>query len=300
MIVTHTFLDKTWIDLSSPTEEEVNSLIFTHNIDPLIAKDLLAPTPKQQAREASDSIYAVLHIPSFQNSKREIAVQEIDCLIKRSDLITCRYDSIDALHYFAKQVEVNEILNKGSFSHPFFGMMRELYKFLQDELAYTEGWLSEIERSIFGGKEKEMVFAISAVSRNMLGVKRALNPHQGVLQSLSVMGSKKWGDEFREESLLLMEEWQRLMLVVDNLEDIVNELRSTNDSMLSTKQNEIMKTLTILAFIVVPLATISQIFGMNTLYNPIVGWANDFWIVVGLMLTLALAMLALFKYKKWI
>ena len=81
---------------------------------------------------------------------------------------------------------------------------------------------------------------------------------------------------------------------------MLDELRETNNSILTTKQNEIMKTLTILAFIVVPLATLSQIFGMNVTHTPLVGLPYDFWIIIGIMLGLALAMFGYFKYKKWI
>jgi magnesium transporter len=70
--------------------------------------------------------------------------------------------------------------------------------------------------------------------------------------------------------------------------------------MLSTKQNEIMKIFTILAFVTLPLSLIAAVFGMNTTFIPIVGLPNDFWIIIGIMIITSLAMFAYFKYKKWI
>lgn len=300
MIITRQLLDQVWIDLNSPTEEELDSLILAQNINPIVAKDLLAPTPKQYAKEFNNSIYAVIHIPSFKHSRLENLEQEIDFLITKNSLITTRYDSIDAMHHFAKQVEVSEILNKENRSHLFFGLMKEIYHFLFDEMEYMQDWMKEIEKNIFKGHEKEMVSSISIVSRNLLGFKRIVGPHETVWRSLVNIGGLNFGKNFENDAKLLLEEWQRLMLSVKNISDMLNELRETNNSILTTKQNEIMKIFTILAFVTFPLSLIAAIFGMNTSFMPIVGIANDFWIIMGMMLGIGLVLFTYFKYKKWI
>ena len=63
MTNTRSLGDQVWTDLSSPSKEEVDSLVLAQNIDPIIAKDLLSPTPKQYVKEFDNTIYAVLHIP---------------------------------------------------------------------------------------------------------------------------------------------------------------------------------------------------------------------------------------------
>jgi len=63
MITTRSFIDQTWIDLNSPTKDELDSLVLSRDIDPMVAKDLLTPTPKQHIKEFDDAIYAVIHIP---------------------------------------------------------------------------------------------------------------------------------------------------------------------------------------------------------------------------------------------
>lgn len=293
-------MHQSWTDLSSPTKEEVDSLILSHDIDQAIAKDLISPTPKQWTKESGGAIYTIIHIPYFKHSHGTSIEQEIDFIITKNGLVTCRYDSIEALHHFAKQIEVNEILNKENHSHLFFGLMKEVYAFLFDEMDYMKDWMKDIEKKIFEGKEREMVFGISAASRNLLNFKRIIDPHEMVLLNLERLGKEHLGEKFEKDAKLLLQEWQRLSIEIKNIFDMLNELRETNNSILSTKQNEIMKNLTILAFIVIPLATVSQIFGMNTEHNPFVGNPYDFWIVIGIMLGLTLAMFTYFKYKKWI
>lgn len=300
MITTRSFIDQTWIDLNSPTKDELDSLILSRDIDPLIAKDLLTPTPKQHTREFGDTIYAVIHIPYFKNSHTTSLEQEIDIVLTKKGMITTRYDSIDALHHFAKQIEVNEILNKENGSHLFFGMMREVYRFLFDEIEYLKGWMKEIEKNIFEGREKEMVFGISTAGRNLLSFQRTITPHELVLSELGQVGENIFDDKFRKDIKLLLVEWRRLIFEIENIKNMLNELRETNNSILSTKQNETMKVFTIIAFITFPLSLIATIFGMNAAFMPIIGLQNDFWLILGLMFAVSIVMFAYFKYKRWV
>ena len=300
MLTTRSFINQTWIDLNSPTKEEIDSLVLTHQIDPIIAKDLLSPTPSQNIQDKDNIIYAVLHIPNFRHSHTESSLQEIDFIISRDTLITARYDSIDALHYFAKQIEVNEILNKGENSNIFFSMMKEIYKRMEDELAYTKDWMEQIEEKIFKGQEREMVFAISNASRNLLNFRRIVDSHGHVFEFLRDAGTEKFGQDFGKQTKELITEWRKIMRIINSQLELVTELRETNNSMLSTKQNEIMKIFTIMAFVTFPLALIASIFGMNAEHIPIIGRGNDFWIILGIMLVISIAMFAYFRYKKWI
>jgi magnesium transporter len=300
MIITREYREKSWIDLTSPTQEEVDSLIFLHNIDPNITKDLLSPTPKQHLKHGGSAVYAVIHIPILRKKNGDKAEQEIDFIVTKNKLITARYDSVDALHYFAKKFEADEILGREESEHPFFGSLREIYKFLFDELSFMDGWLKEIEKNIFAGQEKDMVFAISNASRNLLTFKRTLLEHRNIWVGLAGINEDDFDQDFHTKTEEISEEWQRLMFEINNLSEMIVELRETNNSILSTKQNEVMKVLTIMAFVTFPLSLIATIFGMNTVNIPLIGSNNDFWKVMSIMLTSTLFMFIFFRYKKWI
>lgn len=301
MIITRLFMDQSWTDLNSPTKEELDSLVLAQNMDPLIAKDLLAPTPKQYAKEFGEAIYAVIHIPSFRHSHSQSFEQEIDLIITKNSLITARYDSIDAIHHFGKQIEVEQILNKDrANSHMLFGLMKEIYKFLGDEIEYMKDWMKEIEKNIFEGHEKDMVFSISQANRNILSFRRTIGPHRAVWSKLLEISKESFGEKFYKDTKTLLEELDRLDIDIKNIYDMLDELRATNDSILSTKQNEVMKIFTILAFVTLPLSLISSLFGMNASSMPLVENPYGFWMVLGIMIFTGLAMFSFFKYKKWI
>ncbi len=300
MISKRDYMNYSWVDLDSPTPEEIDSVVLSYGINAKIAKDLASPTPKQEVVDYGNFLYAVLHLPAFKHSKKESFEQEIDFAISNKCLITARYEEIDAIYNFTKKIEVSSILNREEYFNLFLEMIREIYIFLNNELDYIEDWTKEIEKNIFNGKEKDMVFAISSVGRNLLNFKRTVFPHGEVFESIKNIGKEKFGEEFEKDMHKIISEWKRIIYKLNNQIELTNQIRETNNSLLNTKQNEIIKTLTILAFMAFPLTVIAGIFGMNVQHIPIVGSSGDFWVVIGIMVTSVLTMFRLFRHKKWI
>ena len=160
--------------------------------------------------------------------------------------------------------------------------------------------LKEIEGRVFNGDERKMVVELSHAGRTIHDFRQALAPHQEMLSSLEPVATRMFGTEFSYHVRTVFGAWERVEHTLARLRDSLKELRETNNSLLSTKQNEIMKTLTIMAFVTFPLTLISSVFGMNTRYLPIVGSTGDFWIILSLMLTLAIFFFLFFKHKKWL
>lgn len=294
----------TWIDLISPTPQEVRALMHEFNIDPLIAEELLIPSYKPKVERRAEHLYVILHFPVLKGlgSRPE---QEIDFVVGKHFLITARYASNDPLHAFAKAFEVNAVLGHGSAGmthggHLFAAMARNLYVALMNECEVLDRHLQDIEERIFGGDERKMVLEISQTGRTIHDFRQSLMPHREMLTSLEPAATKVFGPEYAFYVRNIVGEFERVHAILEHLRDSLNELRETNNSLLSTKQNEIMKTFTVLAFIFLPLSFIAGLFGMNTEHNPIVGSGYDFWIIVGMMLFVGLVCVAYFRSQDWL
>lgn len=295
----------TWIDIVSPTQEEVRAIMEEFSLDPMIAEELLVPSVRNRVDAREEYFYVVLHFPTFKHLHEMVAVPlELDFIVGHDWIITTRYVEIDPLHQFSKLFEMDTLLNKKDLGehagYVFYYMLIELYKTLYDELLHIGVRLDDAEERIFEGYEKEMVIELSNISRDLLNYSQALDSHNGMLQSIETPGVSLFGYAYARNIRSVSGEYARLASAIKSNKASLKELRETNNSLLGTKQNEIMKIFTIMAFVTFPLSLIASIFGMNTITMPIIGHKWDFWILIGVMVAAAVAFFAYFKYKKWL
>ncbi len=295
----------TWIDLESPTNEEVRKIMEEYEIPPHVAEELLLPSVKPHIELCENSvIYMILHFPAFKHTHTSQKNQEVDFIIGKNFLITARYDTIDPIHKFAKLFEVDSILDKNNTDrhagHVFYYMINKLYHAIEHELEYIGDSLREIEQKVFEEREREMVFDLSKISRELLDFKQTLTAHRNILETFEVISKNFFGEQYINKSKKIISEYFRIQNSVAAKMDLLRELRATNNSLLTTKQNETIKVLTIMAFVTFPLSLFASIFGMNTKTLPLTGFYGDFWVILGIMLLAAVFFFAFFKYKKWL
>ncbi len=304
MITTHKYDGETWVDIDSGTPEEIMRTVDTYKIHPLLARELSGSDRKPRVEFYGDYIYCILHFPAFKHSHGKEINQEVDFIIGRNVLVTARYDTVDALHKFGKALEVKEVLEKENSNvvnnFIFLGLLKELYRGLFDELDYIEDLIEDITRKIFQGRERDMVVAISEVTRNLLDFKKTTDLHHDILDTLFHRGRAVFGDEFSRGVESIMMDYLKINSAVRNNLEMLRELRDTNNSLLSTKQNETMRQLTVMGFVVLPLSLIAWLFAMRTEGMPLITNPNAFWIVLTIMVAVALVTLSWAKHKKWL
>lgn len=305
MLYKHSIKDITWIDLEKPTHEEVEQVIKEYNIEPLLIEELLSPTFRSKVDVYDDSyIYLILHFPLVIDHHTREKTKEVDFIIGKKFIITAHYEAIDPLYDFSKAFEANSMLNKSNIGEHagfiFYFMLRRIYRALVHELEHVREKLRSIEENIFSGQEREMVLEISNTNRILLGFKEAISVHREVLGSFESAGKKFFGEDFSYYLRSIVSEYNKVQAQVESNRDYLIELRDTNDSLLTTKQNEIMKIFTILAFVTFPLALLIEILNIDSEHNPIKGIDNDFWLIIGIMVSASIGMFAWFKHKNWL
>lgn len=304
MITKETCGDITWIDMESPTREDVRVLLNEYDIHPLVAEELLSPTVRPKVDVYGNFIYLILHFPTVSHSHGGETEQEIDFIIGKKIFVTVHYGLIDPLETSNRLFSVSAVLKKCNIgSHAgflFFYLIKELYENLVRDLEYIQKELEKIEHDIFNGEEHKMVPQISKMNRKLLHFKKATSQHKHVLESLERAGENFFGKEFSYYLHAITGEYYKVSALLGINKDMLSELKATNDSLLTTKTNDIMKVLTIMAFVTFPLMLFTSLFGMNTKYLPIVGRENDFWVIVGIMTFSAFIFFIFFKHKKWL
>lgn len=308
MVNTYKFQKVTWVDLESPTRDEVRALMKQYDIHPMAAEELLLPSTRSKVDRYDDFIYLILHLPVRRHSHKPHSGhkgtrQELDIIVGKNFIITARYDAIDALHKFAKTFEVNSVLSRNGLlgehaGYAFYYMMREIYHALGDELDSVKDALDEIERSTFAGREQDMVFEISKMSREMLSFKHAVNLHHEVLDSFSQAAKPFFGDEYGHYTQALQGDYLKVEKAVHSLTEFLTEVRQTNNSLLETKQNKNITRLTTITVVFAILNIPLFLFAIDFKHVPIIGMPNDFWIFSGFVACLGLAITLALAHRK--
>lgn len=305
MITRHTYRDLVWVNLESPTADEVREIMKEFGLHPIVGEELLITTSKPKVDVYKNYIYLILHFPTLSKDEKDSHTgKEIDFVVGKNFIITTAYDTVEPLHNFSKIFEVNAILDRSEIGDHagfiFYYMIKKLYRSMGQELDHLKSSLHQAESHIFSGKSKKMVQELSEIGHDLLDFKQATKSHGEVLDAFSSAGQKFFGSDFEYHLNDIISEYRKTYNGIESNKDFLTELRETNDSLVSTQQNEIVKNLTVMAFLTLPASLIASIFNMSTSDMPIVGQAGDFWIIIIIMLAISICMFTYFKHKDWI
>lgn len=306
MVSKYKFKATTWVDLASPSHAEILTTLEEFGLPESMADELGTCTLRSKVDyyDKHGFIYLVLHFPVI-SSGTENSEQEIDFIVGKNFLITTRYEKIDPLNNFSRLFDkesFRDISRMGEHAGFIFSsLMREIYKHSLENLENINDSLKKIEEDIFKGMQAEAVVVISNTNRKFLNFKQALRHHGEIIQSFEDVAVELYGERFRHSMEMVSSEYNRVKNTLDVGKEILSDLRETNDSLLTTRTNQTMKTLTAMTFTMLPITLITGIFGMNVTDNMLfIRNGRDFILVLCFMLIVGLIMFVYFKGKKWL
>jgi magnesium transporter len=294
-----------WIDLETPTREELHEIMQEFGIDSRIEEELSGMTPYPIAVSASRYLYLTLHFP-ITSRKGGATIQEIDFIIGKQFLITARYEPVRSIYNLHRVFEAEELLGvpvKTTTAELMLErILRRLYGSLLEEVEDLGRKLEHIEEDIFSGKERQTVYTISEVNRILLRFDTTIGRHAESLSSLlaELASPVFFGKSFTDRSARIEAEREHVANLIDSYRDVASELRDTNDSLLSASQNEVMKNLTVITFIILPLSLIVSVFQMNVNGVPLAKDPHAFWIIIGSTAIISAILIIFTKLKHWL
>jgi len=303
MISKYTYKGLVWVALESPTEEEVMHITEEYNIPSIVGEEMHTHSFQSKIDTYPSFIYLILHFPHISHTGGHSSEQEIDFVLGKNFIITTHYESNDALHEFAKTFEVDAILEKRmDVDHAgflFYHLIKTLYTHSRYQLNEINLLLKESEKEIFEGKEGLMVAMISNINKTLLDFRQALRFHKEVLASFEVSAKQFFGENFSYYLSIIQSEYNKTQTILDGHKEILDDLRDTNDSLLTNKTNQTIKILTLITFLISPFTLISSIFAMNMGFR-IINTPAQFYFVLASMFTISVLVFIYFKTRKWL
>lgn len=306
MMKTVNYKDITWIDIEKPTGEDIDFLRKNYSfISETAINELLPPSQRSKIESGDDYNYFVIYFPVYDKETRLSHNLELDIIVSKNIIITNHYQPIAPYRdqFLFDKISVNEIEKENYFSKGtgfiIYSLLEQLLKSYFPKLDHIGEDIREIEEQIFNGKEKEMIYEISHIKRNLLSFRQALKPQKSILESLLKSAETVLGKKTLTYFEDLNEHYAKVWENVENLNEILEIMENTNNSLFSAKLNEVIKVLTVVSVIFLPPMFIANFLGMNILFpfseSPIA------YISIGiLMVIITLWLVMYFRKKNWL
>jgi magnesium transporter len=295
----------TWVNVVAPDTETAQMLAVRFGWHPLDVEDIVSKRqrPKVDDYEEDGYLFAVLHFPVFDQTVQRLNAAELDIFIGHDYVVTIPNRELLPVTRLFERCQGDERFREQLFAR---GSGRLLYEILDDLFDYCFPILDKIahkldgiEDEMFEGRSEEVVRDLSNVKQEIISYRKIIKPERSTLRVL-----ERRVEDFLPEELELyfddiVDSAERIWDLLDNYKEVVEGLESTNESVISHKQNDILRVLTIISVIVLPLTLIAGVFGMNVAF-PGEGTHDAFWVVVGVMIAALIGMVGFFFWKKWL
>ncbi len=289
----------TWIDLSGLHEiESVEKLGSHFGIHPLVLEDVLHPTQRSKVEDHDDTLFLVIRLLSYD----EELLDEQFSLILGSNFVMSFQERPGQVFS-----AVRERIRNGKGRIRKLGPDYLVYALIDaavDEYFHTVDALRErledVESRIIHDPEPEDLQEIHALKSDVLRFRRAVWPLRETVGSLQRGDSSLLSEEITIFLKDLNDHVLQIREAVDSLVDTASALIDLHLSTMSQRTNDVMKVLTIMASIFIPLTFVAGIYGMNFENMPELKWAWGYPVVLIAMGLILLGLLIYFKRRKWI
>ena len=293
----------TWVHLDSPDTDTTNELAERFGWHALDVEDVLSRRQRPKIDEYPDYLFAVLHFPVYDKAIQRLNAAELDVFLAQDYLVTLPNVPLLPVTRLFHRCEEDGRLREELFAK---GSGRLLYEVLDDLFDYCFPILDKIghkldsvEDDMFERRAEDVVRDLSNVKQEIISYRKIIKPERTTLRLLERRVERFLPEELDLYFDDIVDGAERIWDLLDNYKEVVEGLESTNESVISHRQNDVLRVLTVFSAILLPLTLLASVFGMNVAF-PGNGTATAFWIVVGVMVAVGAGLLGFFRWKRWI
>ncbi len=303
-----------WLDMDRPSDDELALLDDVFGFHPLAIEDTIQYNQRPKIENYnhvgdmcnSGYFYLVIHGPDLATFREKLRTKELDIFLSERYMVTIHDEEMTSIQNARTRVSTNpaRVLDAGvdMLLHYILDHVIDAYVPIFD---WMQEQIDELEELAIESPGHDLLHRIGQKKRELLDLRRIIGPQR------EVIGQLTRGDVpfIREQARVYLRDVQdHLIRAVETIEiyrDLVLGARDIYLTSLSNRMNQVMKTLTIITVLALPLTVVTSFFGMNfseevpLFYNVLHSQAG-FIIAMFLMLGLAAMLVWLFWRKKWI
>jgi len=293
----------TWVNIEHPTEKETEYLAQNYPFHPLDLDDCLSRIQRPKIDEYKDYLFLVFHFPVFSKEARVTTASQISVFIGENYLITLHKGELKPLVKLFKECQIDEESRQENFNQ---GSGYLLYRIIDRLVDYClpisnkmlES-IEDVEDRIFSNRTRSQIREISTLRRDIISFRRIIWPMRAVIGNL-----ERKIRRFSKMDLAVyfgdtVDHLDKIWDALDEYKELIEGLNDTHDSLAGNRTNEVMRMLTIIATIFMPITLIASIWGMNVPL-PFKESDNALLYISLIMAGIIGSMLYFFRRRHWI
>jgi magnesium transporter len=299
------FKDKptvTWINVDGIHEVEVLELLGEcFGLHPLVLEDILNTDQRPKLEDFGDYIFVVLKTFSYNDQSDELEPEQISLILGPSFVLSFQEREGDVFNPIRERIRNGKgRIRKMGADYLAYCLLDSIVDHYFVVLEQVGEEVEFLEEELVTNPTPETLQTIHNLKRDMIFLRKSVWPLREVIGALE-RGELSLIRESTE--IYLRDVYDHTIQVVDTIEtfrDMISGMLDIYLSSVSNRMNEVMKVLTIIATIFIPLTLIAGIYGMNFQYMPELGWRWGYPMVWLVMLVIGVLMLVYFRRKKWL
>lgn len=296
----------TWLNIESPTELEISWLAEHYDFHPLDYEDVRSRR-RQRAKidEYDEYVFLVLHFPRFDKRTQRLQAAELNVFVARDLVITLPNEPMKALSALfarcaSREEERAQVMGKGS-GYLLYAIVDAMFDYcfpILDKIGFK---LDALEDQIFEGGGEDIVRDISNVKQEIINYRKIIKPQRPTLRLLERHVQVYAPQDLEIYFDDIVDKNERIWDLLENYKEVAEALEATNEAVITHRLNEVIRVLTILSALVLPLTLITGFYGMNV--DGLFLAHHGVWSVlftIALMVGVGAGLLLWFRRKGWI
>lgn len=293
----------TWVNIEKPTPKDIEYLAESYLFHPLDLEDCRSKKELPKIDEYENYLFLVLHFPVFSKEARVTTPSQVSIFIGGDYVVTVHSGDLKPLSKLFNDCQQNERAREDNMARS-SGYL--LYRILDRLVDYcfpiTNKIIANVEAAedrLFSEVTRDTVQEISLLGRDIMAYRRIVRPQPAILKSLEEKDYPFLREDLDVYFGDIGDHIGKIIETLDEYKEVVEGLYKSNDSLFSHRTSEVMKMLTILGTILLPLLLVASLYGMNVPL-PFEDSSLAFTFIILISLLISGGMLFYFRFKRWI
>jgi len=292
----------TWINIDGLHEVSlIERLGAEYELHPLILEDILSTVQRPKFEEYEKNIFIVLKMLSYDDENQMILSEQVSLVLGSNFVLSFQETTGDVFDPIRERIRNSKgRIRKAGADYLMYALLDAVVDSYFSILEKLGEKIELLEKQLLSQPSDETLEQIHSLKREMIYLRRCIWPLRELISGLQRCEASLISDS---TGLYLRDTYDHTIQVIDTVEsfrDMTSGMIDLYLSSLSNKMNVVMKVLTIIATIFIPLTFIAGIYGMNFKYMPELEWGWGYPLVLLVMLIIVVCMLTYFRRKKWI